>query len=261
MATPAVCPKCGGTGFTIVEHANVSAAEPCDCRFQERAAHAEERAQIPPLYRNATFENFVVPGAENPIARRELTGVLLAVKVFVRDFATVKPPGLLLIGETGTGKTHIAVAALREIMKRHGREGLFCNYQTLLNNIKAGYDSASNSSNREAYQNTLDADVLLLDDLGAHRVSDWVEDTINSIVTYRCDNRKPLIATTNMPDPDARSTPMEGAESRSERSKPELRRTLAEQIGARARSRLFEMCTVIRMPLVEDYRVRKQKTF
>ena len=265
MATQAVCPKCGGTGFTIVERANVSAAEPCDCRFQGRTEHLEDRAQIPVLYRNASIDpatgNFVVPGSENPIARRELNNVLLTVRNFVRDFPTAKPPGLLLIGETGTGKTHIAVAALREIMKRYGREGLFCNYQTLLNTIKAGYDPASNSANREAYQTALEADVLLLDDLGANRASDWVEDTVNSIVTYRCDNRKPLIATTNMPDPDARSAPMEGFEPRAERNRPELRRTLAEQIGARARSRLFEMCTVIRMPLVEDYRIRKARTF
>jgi len=43
--------------------------------------------------------------------------------------------------------------------------------------------------------------------------------------------------------------------------KVEYRVTLAERIGARARSRLFEMCTVIRMPLVEDYRLRKARTF
>jgi len=97
-----------------------------------------------------------------------------------------------------------------------------------------------------------------LDDIGAHRVSDWVEDTINSIVTYRCDNRKPLIVTTNLPDPDAKSVVIE-------ESKPlkryEYRRTLAEAIGARARSRLFEMCTVIRMPLIEDYRIGRGKQF
>jgi DNA replication protein DnaC len=83
-----------------------------------------------------------------------------------------------------------------------------------------------------------------------------VEDTINAIVTYRCDNRKPLIATTNLPDPDAGSVVVQ----RSEIGAPVYRETLAERIGARARSRLFEMCTVIRMPLVEDYRLRKVRT-
>jgi DNA replication protein DnaC len=256
MATDAVCPKCGGTGFIIFERANVSGAEPCDCRAEGRAARLEERAQIPPLYRHASFDNFVVPGTEHPTARRELTTVLLSVKNFVRDFPNEKRPGLLLVGETGTGKTHLAVAALRQIVEK-GFEALFCNYQTLLNTIKAGYDPSSNSANREAYQNALDSEVLLLDDLGAHRATDWVEDTVNSIITYRCDNRKPLLATTNMPDPDAGSVIVQ----RSGLDKPEYRRTLTEQIGARARSRLFEMCTVIKMPLVEDYRIRKGKQF
>ena len=256
MTSEAVCPKCGGTGFVITEHANLSGASPCDCRAQGRAARLEDRSQIPALYRRASFDNFIVPGNENPIARRELTTVLLAVKQFLRVFPNEKRPGLLLIGETGCGKTHLAVAALREIIAK-GFEGLFCNYQELLNDIKSGYDPASNSSSRAAYEKALDADVLLVDDLGANRTTDWVEDTINSIVTYRCDNRKPLLATTNMPDPDAGSVTVQ----RSALDKPEYRRTLAEQIGARARSRLFEMCTVVRMPLIEDYRVRKGKQF
>jgi DNA replication protein DnaC len=255
MATDSVCPKCNGTGWIIVERANVSGAEPCDCRFQGRAGRMEGRAQIPPLYRNASFENFSVPGPDNPIARRDLTNVLLAVKNYVRDFPNDQRPGLLLIGEPGTGKTHLAVAAMRKIVEK-GFECLFCDYQNLLDRIRSGYDASSNSADKEAYRVALDSEVLLLDDLGAHRVTDWVEDTITSIVTYRCNNRKALIATTNLPDGDAGSTMIE----RSPLGK-DYRVTLAERIGGRARSRLFEMCTVIRMPLVDDYRLRKARTF
>jgi len=215
----------------------------------------EERAQIPPLYQHASFENLVVPGPDNPIARRELTNVLLELKNFVRDFPNDSRPGLLLIGESGTGKTHLAVAAMRKIVEK-GFECLFCDYQNLLDRIRSGYDPASNSSDKEAYRVALDSEVLLLDDMGAHRVTDWVEDTITSIVTWRCNQRKALIATTNLPDGDAGS-------ALSERTAlgRDYRTTLAERIGARARSRLFEMCTVIRMPLVEDYRLRKGRTF
>jgi DNA replication protein DnaC len=249
MATQPVCPKCGGSGWIIIERAEVSGAEPCACRAEGRASRLEERSQIPSLYRNASFENF-------NITSPDLRAAVLAVKKYADDFPNDTRPGLLLIGEPGTGKTHLAVSALRRIMEK-GFECLFCDYQNLLDRIRSGYDAASNSADKEAYRVALDSDVLLLDDLGAHRVTDWVEDTVTAIVTYRCNNRKPLVATTNLPDPDAGSVIIQ----RSGLDKPEYRRTLAEHIGTRARSRLFEMCTVVRIHHTEDYRVRKARAF
>lgn len=246
------CKICGGTGWKIVERAGLSGADRCECSFATRNQAIKENSRIPLNYQQASLDNFIVP-QDNPVARQGLGTVLMQVRSFVREYPAADRPGLLLIGEPGSGKTHLAVAALRALLEK-GHEGVFFDYQNLLDKIRSGYDAASGASDREAYRSALDAPVLLLDDLGAHRVTEWVEDTVTSIITDRCNQRKTLIATSNLPDPDVTGAMIEytGAGGVAVH-----RKTLAEMIGARARSRLFEMCRVVRMPAVEDYRVKR----
>ena len=253
MAT-AECPHCGGSGWKTVEKDGLSGAERGECFFEHRSQRSEERACIPPNYANASFDNFMLP-QDNHIARRSLADSLVIVRSYTREFPHGDKPGLLFLGDPGTGKTHLAVAAMRSLIAR-GFEGLFYDYQSLLERIRSSYDSASQISDKAAYRNALDAEILLLDDLGAQRITDWTEDTVTSIITHRCNNKKPLIATTNLIDPDAGGVVIERTPGS---GKVDYKITLAERIGARARSRLFEMCRIVRMPQVQDYRVKTSR--
>ena len=96
-------------------------------------------------------------------------------------------------------------------------------------------------------------EILLLDDLGSNRVTDWVLDVITAIITERCNNKKPLIATTNLPDSEAGDSLVTRTPGAAQ--EVSYKRSLSEHVGERARSRLFEMCHVIRMPNVRDYRL------
>ena len=243
---------CGGTGWTVSERDGISSADRCACFAESQAEELTRNSQIPENFRNASFDSFHLP-QDNPTAMRGLSDVMLAVMSYQRKYPDNEKPGLLLAGPPGTGKTHLAVAALRLLLAR-GYEGIFCDYQNLLERIRAGYSEALGTSSREAYRVALETEILLLDDLGAHRVTDWVEDTVTAIVTYRYNHRKPLIATTNLADPDMTGSVLEKSSLSSSQN---FRITLEQRVGERARSRLFEMCKVIRMPGVEDYRIRR----
>ena len=252
MADPN-CPLCDGTGFRTVERGEFSAAEPCECRQTHRPAQLLEAAQIPPRFERAAFDNFLLPGQQNnPIANENLSKAMLDARVFAREFPQLDKPGLLFMGLPGVGKTHLAVATLRVLLER-GFEARFFDYQNLLERIRSGYDPASGSAAREAYQAALDTEVILLDDLGAHRISDWVEDTVTAIINHRYNQRKATIVTTNLPDPDLGDA---WADKKPATGRYSVKDTLTDRIGARSRSRLFEMCKLIRITVTEDYRLR-----
>jgi len=246
-----VCTVCGGSGWKIIEKEGLSGAQRCECAKGKQALKLLEQARIPANYADDSFDNFSNRNSN------DLGGIQALLSGYCKEFPHTSPPGLLFIGEPGVGKTHLAVAVLRRLIENN-HQGIFVDYQQLLGRIRAGYDPLSGESPREAYVEALESEVLLLDDLGAHRVTDWVEDTVTSIITYRCNQRKPIIATTNLPDPDMGGTIIErlpeGAPARYD-----VKTTLAEKIGLRARSRLFEMCRIVRMPKVGDYRIAARR--
>jgi len=250
MAAAAVCPICGGTGWKIIERAGLSGAEPCRCAEQARAGALQENSGIPPNFVRATLENFVIPH-DNPIAAARLGRAKILIHGFLREFPATDHPGLVLAGDTGSGKTHLAVAALKAIIDK-GHQGIFFDYQNLLDRIRSSYDKTSGSGDRAVYNSAMECDVLLLDDLGSHRVTEWVEDIVTSIITYRYNHKKTLIVTTNL---DPKGT----AGYKTEGGTQVPKKGLSEVIGTRASSRLLEMCREVNLFGVEDYRAKHAK--
>jgi DNA replication protein DnaC len=227
-AAPDVCNFCFGTGMEVVTG---KGARRCRCRTSDVQARLIETARIPRRYAECSLTNYH-PAGDNAT---QLRAFRYAWRM-VHEYPAIER-GLLFMGTVGVGKTHLSVAILRELVEKKGVPCLFYEFGALLKDIQNAYNPISQTSELQVLGPIFEAEVLVLDELGASKPTDWVRDTMMQIINARYNEKKLTIFTTNYLD-----------KLRSPKDE-----TLEERIGVRLRSRLYEMCKTVTME-GEDYR-------
>jgi DNA replication protein DnaC len=226
------CPLCHGYGLVIDRATNTH--RPCSCGLLDRVA-MEERfraAGIPARFLKKDFDSF------KPLDKQDKEREMIrkAARSYALSFRPDESPGLLFRGNPGSGKTHIAIAVLREIIRR-GFTGRFENFSDLLSRIRSTWHRDAEMQEESLLAEVEEADLLVIDDLGAESTADWVRDRLYLIINRRYEAARPLIITTNCAEADLRA-----------------------RVGDRIYSRLCEMCAASfpGFPTV-DYRQAKMQ--
>jgi DNA replication protein DnaC len=235
------CPVCSGTGWKAIESEGVRSVIRCECFQKSKLDRLFQRAGVPPRYQFCAFESF---NAMNESVNYAKTIAMKFVEEYPLDF------GLLIMGPCGAGKTHLAVSILRELIYQQKTGGVFYDFRDLLKRIQNSYNSISQSSEMEILDPVLNCDVLVLDDLGVERPTEWVRDMFAYIINSRYNRKLATVMTTNFED--------RGREARTlvDGTKVNKEETLEERIGTRLRSRLYEMCKVIEVDPPYDFRAK-----
>ena len=238
------CPLCNDTGWKPLDETGPSTGSGspraesrggtrrvvrCDCWRDDISRQRLAEARIPTRYVHCTFANFT---AYNESLERSLAHARR-----VADEFPAGQKGLFLEGQPGVGKTHLTVAVLKQIIQTAGARGLFYDTRDLLRVIRSTYDPSIRTTELDVLRPVMRAEVLVLDDLGAEKTSEWVEETMNLIVNTRYNERRLTIFTSNYPDIPDDTDP----------------NALLFRIGHRMRSRLHEMCEFVEMDGA-DYR-------
>jgi DNA replication protein DnaC len=230
-----VCPLCDDTGWKPVDDKGVRRVARCDCWRERIAKDRLGSSLIPPRYKHCTLES--VRAYNDPLRK-----AVASATQFVDMFPSADR-GLLLLGLAGVGKTHIAVGVLRAVIRKAAATGLFYHTPELLKTIRGSYDPTVRTSEVGVLKPVMEAELLVLDDLGAERPTDWVEEMMNLIVNTRYNERRLTIFTSNFPDTPDITEP----------------NSLLGRIGFRMRSRLHEMCTIIEID-AHDFRDKDNLT-
>ena len=254
LETP--CAICDDTGWRSITRGKEREVVRCECRLKSRGERLLAAARIPPRYEHCDLSTFKYDHDDND--QRSLAKAKLFAGRFVEDYPTEKT-GLLFVGSVGVGKTHLAVGILKALIHDKGVPSLFCDYRELLKSIQNSYNSSVQATEMGILRPIFDAEVLVLDELGAVRSTEWVFDTVNYILNSRYNDNKTTIITTNFPDkPEQARGEDENSRSYSAADRAARRETLGDRIGERMRSRLHEMCKKVEMEGA-DYRLHSKK--
>ena len=219
------CPICFGSGMEVVPG---KGARVCPCQRHKNHSTTLDRAKLPRRYAGCHFNSY------SPSDPSQVKALRLATQ-FTMEYPAVER-GLIFTGPVGVGKTHLAVSILKGLTER-GFSCLFYEFGSLLKEIQDSYNANTKASELGVLSPVFNADVLVLDELGASKPTDWVRDTMAHIINTRYNDKKATIFTTNYPD-----------ERRNDREE-----SLEDRIGIRLRSRLYEMCKTIEVK-GNDYR-------
>lgn len=241
-----VCQICSGSGWELVGVDDKETVRRCQCYHEQYRQKLWLDSRVPKRFRDCRINNFNVYrlGKGKKVINHNLSMPKEICANFIKKYPVVDQ-GLLLMGTIGVGKTHLSVGIIAELTQKKGVPCLFYDFRDLLKAIQSSYDPRSQITELSILEPVVNCEVLVLDELGARKVTDWMLDMLTFIINKRYNDKKITIITSNWMDNPFR----EGDE------------TLTDRVGARIRSRLREMCTEVLFKETEDYRNRKKSNF
>ncbi len=228
------CNECEGRGSIINRsEKGYTYVSPCNrCGFIRRNVKLYNLSGIPSKYHNVLLVDSFKPG--------KLKSHQIALQ-YVKSFVLLYPEkkGFLLMGASGSGKTHLAVGAISELTLEHGVPCTFKDFFYLLSELKEAYSRGT--SENEIILPLIDAEVLVIDELGKAKSSDWELNILDQLISKRYNSSKVTLITTNY------------ISSKESEDTEDTNQILEIRVGERISSRLYEMCKFIHLK-GEDYR-------
>lgn len=196
--------ECDGSGLIhVIKENGYEVMMTCKCREYKNLLRKVKTARIPDEYLNKGIHDF-----DTRIYQvRESVGVAeYAKKIatrYVEQYLEMEDmgKGVYFYSNTkGSGKTLLSIAIINELIIKYKINPMYISVVNMLNEMKRSF--SNNDSKRNFYNLTesfKQAPVLVMDDLGVEKTTDWSEEVLTQILDERMSYKRPTIITSNMP--------------------------------------------------------------
>ncbi|MBI4300954.1 MAG: ATP-binding protein, partial [Chloroflexi bacterium] len=180
-----------------VDHPNFGRALPCECKERELAEGRIDRFQ---RYSNLggltrlTFDNLSPYGNDpSPANRDRFNNAFAIAKVYAEE-----PAGwLVLLGHSGSGKTHLAAAIANHLLEK-GLLVFFAVVPDLLDHLRSTFGPNSDVTYDELFEKVRNVTVLVLDDLDTQGSTPWAQEKLYQILNHRFNTQLPTVVTSRV---------------------------------------------------------------
>lgn len=195
-----LCPECNGTGWIVV-NATDNVVKPCSCLLKERKDNKLKFANIPPKYADKRISDISNTCYIEEKSVEQITTATAALKEYLERIEEMQAIGqglYLYSNAKGSGKTLSACALSNELMDLN-KQVKFSDAPTILAEIKRTYekDTESHYTENKLLDALVTTEILVIDDFGTEKVTDWVNDKFYHIINQRYVNKKVTIYTSN----------------------------------------------------------------
>ena len=194
------CPICGGLEWTTEMIDGVGYAFPCKCRAKNMMKRRIRFAEIPEAFKDMHLNTFRSDVYKNSESKAKIILACKMIKEYLKMFDEAKNSGMGLYiysKAKGSGKTRMAASIANELIEKHDTCVKFASSTQILSEIKRTFDMDSEYTESHLLDALIMAEVLVIDDFGTEKVTEWVKDRFYQIVNSRYINRKVTIYTSN----------------------------------------------------------------
>lgn len=195
------CPfeQCDGSGQLWLKKTDGSeVVRYCDCAVNLKIQRLIKSAKVPLDFQKVTINSFDINIYKQDYDKKLAAVAKRALINYVNNFESLKSEGkgIYLYSETkGSGKTRLAISILNALIKKYKVEGFYITSKNLFDELRASFDIGNT---QEVLNKFLSIPVLILDDLGVEKFSEWTESTFTQILDSRMNQKLVTIITSNL---------------------------------------------------------------